>query len=39
MKGGSTAITQRPKDRVLSGSMLAPPDARRPDRANPPTIF
>ena len=39
MKAGSTAKTQRPKDRVLSGSMLALPDPRRPDRANPPQTF
>ena len=26
-----------PRDRVLSGSMLAFPDPRRPDRINPPT--
>ena len=39
MKAGSTAMTQRPKDRVPSGSMLALPDPRRPDRANPPTNF
>ena len=38
-KAGSTAMTQRPRDRVLSGSMLALPDPRRPDRANPPTNF
>ena len=31
MKAGSTAITQRPRDRVPSGL----PDPRRPDRANP----
>ena len=31
MKAGSTAMTQRPRDRVPSGSM--------PDRANPPTDF
>ena len=37
MKAGSTAMTQRPRDRVPSGSMLALPDPRRPDRANPPT--
>ena len=37
MKAGSTAMTQRP--RVPSGSMLALPDPRRPDRANPPTNF
>ena len=39
MKAGSTAMTQRPGDRVPSGSMLALPDPRRPDRANPPTNF
>ena len=39
MKAGSTAITQRPRDRVPSGSMLALPDPRRLDRANPPTNF
>ena len=39
MKAGSTAMTQRPRDRVSSGSMLALPDPRRPDRANPPTNF
>ena len=38
MKAGSTATTQRPKDRVLSGSMLALPNPRRPVRANPPTF-
>ena len=32
-------MTQRPRDRVPSGSMLALPDPRRPDRANPPTNF
>ena len=37
MKAGSTAMTQRPRDRVPSGSMLALPDPRRSDRANPPT--
>ena len=37
MKAGSTAMTQRPRDGVPSGSMLALPDPRRPDRANPPT--
>ena len=37
MKTGSTAMTQRPRDRVPSGSMLALPDPRSPDRANPPT--
>ena len=30
MKAGSTAMTQRPRDRVPSGSMLVLPDARRP---------
>ena len=39
MKAGSTAMTQRPRDRVPSGSMLALPDPRRPDRANPATNF
>ena len=39
MKAGSTAKTQRPRDRVPSGSMLALPDPRRPDGANPPTNF
>ena len=39
MKAGFTAITQRPRDRVPSGSMLALPDPRRPDRANLPTNF
>ena len=38
MKAGSTALTQRPKDRVPSGSMLTLPDPRWPDRANPPKI-
>ena len=33
MKAGSTAMAQRLRD---SGSMLALPDPRRPDRANPP---
>ena len=28
MKAGPTAMTQRPRDRVLSGSMLAHPDPR-----------
>ena len=36
MKTGSTAMTQRARDRVPSGNMLALPDPRRPDRANPP---
>ena len=39
MKAGSTAMTQRPRDRVPSGSLLALPDPRRPDRANPPSNF
>ena len=39
MKAGSTAMTQRPRDRVPRGSMLALPDPRRPDRANPPIKF
>ena len=30
---------QRPRDRVPSGSMLALPDPKRPDRENPPTKF
>ena len=39
MKAGSTAMTKRPRDRVPTGSMLALPDPRRPDRANPHTNF
>ena len=39
LKAGSTVITQRTRDSVPSGSMLALPDPRRPDRANPPTNF
>ena len=39
MKAESTTMTQRPRDRVPSGSMLALPNPRRPDRANPPTNF
>ena len=39
MKAGSTAMTQRPRDRVPSGSMLALPHPRRPDRENPLTNF
>ena len=39
MKAGSTAMTQRPRDRVPSGSVLALPDPRKLDRANPPTKF
>ena len=37
MIAGSTAMTQTPRNRVPSGSMLALPDSRRLDRANPPT--
>ena len=37
MKARSIPMTQRPRDRVPSGSMLALLDPRRPDRANPPT--
>ena len=32
MKAGSTAMTQRPRDRVPSGRMLTLPDPRRSDR-------
>ena len=39
MKATSTSMTQRPRYRVSSGSMLALPDPRRPDKANPPTNF
>ena len=39
MKDGSTAMTQRSRERVPSESMLALPDPRMPDRANPPTNF
>ena len=39
MKAGSTAMTQRPRGRVPSGSMLARTSPRRPDRANPPRNF
>ena len=39
MKAGSTALTQSPRDKVPSSSMLALPDPRAPDRANPPTNF
>ena len=39
MKAGSTPMTQRPKDRVPNGSMLALPDPRRPNRANPHTNY
>ena len=36
MKAGSIVMTQRPRDRVPSGSMLDLPDPRRPDRASLP---
>ena len=39
MKAGSTAMTQRPRDRVPSGSLLALANPGRPDRANTPTNF
>ena len=39
MKAVSTAMTQKPRNRVPSGSMLALPDPRRPGRANQPTNF
>ena len=39
MKVVSTAMAQRPRDRVTSGSMLALPDPRRADRANQPINF
>ena len=39
MKAGSSAMTQRSRDRVPSGNMLALQDPRRPDRTNPPTNF
>ena len=39
MKAGSTAMTQRPRDRVSRGTMLALPDPRRQNRANPPTNY
>ena len=39
MKAGSTAMTQRPRERVPSGSILVLPDPRKPDRANQPTNF
>ena len=38
-KAESTAMTQRPRDRVPREIMQALPDPRRPDRANPPTNF
>ena len=39
MKAGSTTMTQRPREWVPSGSMLALLDPRRTDKANPPTNF
>ena len=39
MKAGFTAMTQRPRNRVPSGRMLALPNPRRSDWANPPTNF
>ena len=39
MKARSTTMTQRPRDRVPSGSLLALTDPRRPDRTNPPQTF
>ena len=39
IKAGSIAMTKRPRDRVLTGSMLALANPRRPDSANPPTNF
>ena len=39
MKAEFTAMTQRLRDRVPSGSVLALPYPRRPDRANPLTNF
>ena len=39
LDSGSNAMTHRLRDRVPSGSMLALPEPRRQDRANPPTNF
>ena len=39
LKAGSTAMTQRPRDKFPSGNMLGTPDPRRPDSVNPPTDF
>ena len=39
MKAGSTAMTQRPRNIIPSGSMQVLKDSRRPDGANPPTNF
>ena len=39
MKAGSIAMTQRPRDRIPSGIILALPDPIRPDGANPPIKF
>ena len=38
MKAGSTAMTQRSSDRVPSGSMLALPDPRKPEKTHPQTF-
>ena len=37
IKAGSTAMTQRPRDKFPSGSILVLTDPRRSNRANPPT--
>ena len=39
LEKNATAMTQRSRDRVPSGSMLALPDPKRSDRANPNTNF
>ena len=39
MKAGSTAMTQRPSERIPRGSMLSLPDPRKPDRVNTPPNF
>ena len=39
MKAGFTVKTQRRRDRVSSGNLLALPDTIRPDRANPTSNF
>ena len=39
MKAGYTAMTQRPRNRVPRGSMLALTNPKKPDRANPHTNF
>ena len=38
MKAESTAMTQRPRDRVPNGSMLTLPDPRRPEQIHPQTF-